>query len=70
MIGEMRNGYKLLMRKPEEKRPLERPRCRWVDARKMNLRERGWGGLVWIDLAQDSGCRRADVNTVMSHPIL
>jgi hypothetical protein len=39
--------------KPEGKRPLGRPRCRWVDNIKMDLRERGWDDVDWIDLAQD-----------------
>jgi hypothetical protein len=42
-IGEERNVYKDLMGKPEGKRPLERPRCRWEDGIKMDLREIGWG---------------------------
>jgi hypothetical protein len=48
--------------KPEGKRPLGRPRCRWVDNIKMDLREIGWDGVDWIDLAQ----WRALVNTVMN----
>jgi hypothetical protein len=39
--------------KPEEKRPLGRPRLRWADNIKMDLRETGWGGMGWIDVAQD-----------------
>jgi hypothetical protein len=39
--------------KPEGKRPLERPKSRWVDNIKMDLREIGWGGMYWMDLAQD-----------------
>jgi hypothetical protein len=50
--GEM-NANRTLVGKPEGKRPLERPRRRWVDNIKMNLREIGWGGMNWIDLAQD-----------------
>jgi hypothetical protein len=41
--------------KPEEERPLGRSRREWVDNNKMNLREIGWGGMDWIDLAQDRG---------------
>jgi hypothetical protein len=52
--------------KPEGKRPIRRPRCRWVDDIKLDLRERGWGGMDWIDLAQDRDQWRALVNTVMS----
>jgi hypothetical protein len=42
-----------LVGKPEGKRPLGRQRCRWVDNIKMDLREIEWGGMDWIDLAQD-----------------
>jgi hypothetical protein len=53
------------MRKPERKRPLGRPRRRWVDNIKMDLREIGWGCLDWMDLAQDRDQWRALVNAVM-----
>jgi hypothetical protein len=49
--GTKRNAYTILVRKPERRRPLGRPRHRWVDNIKRNLRERGWGGMDWIDLA-------------------
>jgi hypothetical protein len=52
--------------KPEGKRPLRRSRRRWVDNIKMDLREIGWGGMDWIDLAQDRDQWRALVNTVMN----
>jgi hypothetical protein len=52
--------------KPEEKRPLGRPRCRWVDNIKMNLREIGWDGVVWVDMAQDRDQWRPLVNTVLN----
>jgi hypothetical protein len=61
--GEKRNGYSILVGKPEGKRPLGRPRCRWEHI-KMDLREIGWGGMDWIDLAQDRDQWRALVNTV------
>jgi hypothetical protein len=46
-MGEKRNAYKILVRKPEGKRPLGRPRCRWVENIKIDLREIGWDGMVW-----------------------
>jgi hypothetical protein len=52
-IGKKRNAYRLLVGKPEGNRPLGRPRRRWVDNIKMDLGERGWGGVDWIGLAQD-----------------
>jgi hypothetical protein len=52
--------------KPEGKRPLGRPRRRWVDNIKMDLREIGWDGMDWIDLARDRDQWRALVNTVMN----
>jgi hypothetical protein len=52
--------------KPEDKIPLGRPTCRWVDNIKMDLREIEWDGMDWIDLAQDRDQRRALVNTVMN----
>jgi hypothetical protein len=50
-MGEKRNTYRLLVGKPERRRPLRRPRCRWVDNIKMELRDIGWGGMDWVDLA-------------------
>jgi hypothetical protein len=44
-MGATRNAYRLLVGKPEGKRPLGRPRCRWLDIIKMDLREMGWYGL-------------------------
>jgi hypothetical protein len=52
--------------KPEGKRPLGRHRCRWEDNMRMDLREIGWDGMDWIDLAQDRDQRRALVNAVMN----
>jgi hypothetical protein len=52
--------------KPEGKKPLERPRRRWVDNIKLDFRERGRGGIDWMDLAQDRDQWRALVNTVMN----
>jgi hypothetical protein len=52
--------------KPEGKSPLGRPRCRWVDNIKMDLREIGWYGMDWIDLAYDRDQWRALLNTVLN----
>jgi hypothetical protein len=60
-----KNAYRILVGKPQGKRSLGIPRSRWVDNIKMYLREIGWGGLDWIDLAHDNGQWRALVNTVM-----
>jgi hypothetical protein len=51
---------------PEGKRLLGRPRCIWADNIEMDLREIGWDGMDWIDVAQDRDQRRALVNTVMN----
>jgi hypothetical protein len=61
-----RNAYRILVGKPEGKRPLRRPRRNWVDNIKMDIREMEWGGMDWIDLAQDSDQWRAVLNTVMN----
>jgi hypothetical protein len=61
-MGEKRNVYGILVGKPEEKRPLGRSRLRWEDNIKMGLREIGWGGMDWIDLAEDRDQWRAVVN--------
>jgi hypothetical protein len=55
---------------PEGKRPLGRPRCRWVDNIKMDHREIGWDGMDWIDLAQNRDQCRALANTVMNLRVL
>jgi hypothetical protein len=63
-MGENRNAYRILARKPEGKRPLGRPRRRWVD--NFKIREIGWVGMNWVDLAQDRDQWSAFVNTVMN----
>jgi hypothetical protein len=57
-MGEKRNAYRILVGNPEGKRPLEGPRRRWVDNIKMDLREIGWDGMDWIDLALDRDQRK------------
>jgi hypothetical protein len=68
--GEGRGVYRVLVRRPECKRPLGRPRCRWEDNIKMDLRETGMAGMNWIRLAQDRVRWRAFVNTVMNLRVL
>jgi hypothetical protein len=65
-MGENRNTYRLLVGKPEGKRPLGIPRHRWVDNIKMDIGESGWGGVDWIGLAQVRDKWRALVNAVMN----
>jgi hypothetical protein len=65
-MGEKRNSYSLLVGEPEGKRPLGRPRRRWVDNIRMDLGEVGWSDVVWIGLAQDGNRWRALVNSVMN----
>jgi hypothetical protein len=65
-MGEKRNVYRLLVGKPERKRPLGRPRRRWIDNIKMDLLEIGWGGVDWIGLAQDRYRWRALVTALLN----
>jgi hypothetical protein len=65
-IWEKRNAYRLLVGKPEGKRPLGRPRRRWVDNIRMDLGEVRWGGVDWIGLDKDRNRWRALVNSVMN----
>jgi hypothetical protein len=69
-MGEKRNAYRILVGQPEGKRPLGRPRRRWVDNIKMDLGEIGWDGMDWIDLAQDKDQWRALLNTVKNLRVL
>jgi hypothetical protein len=64
--GAKRNAYRILVGNPEQKRPLGRPRHRWVENIKMDLREIGWDGMDWNHLAQDRDQWRALVNAVMN----
>jgi hypothetical protein len=52
-MGEKRNAYRVLLGKPGGKRPLGRPRYMWVDNINIDLREKEWDGMDWIDVAQD-----------------
>jgi hypothetical protein len=65
-MGEKRNSYRLLVGKPEGKRPLGRPRRRWVDNIKIDVLVVRWGSVDWIGLAQDRDKWRALVNAVMN----
>jgi hypothetical protein len=64
MYGEKRNAYRILVGKPEGKRPLGRRK--WEHNIKMDLTETLWGGMDWVDLAQDRDQWKALVNTVMN----
>jgi hypothetical protein len=65
-MGEKRNAYRTLVGKLEGRRPLGRPRRRWMDNIKIYHRELGWHRIDWIDLAQDRDLWRALVNTAMN----
>jgi hypothetical protein len=65
-MGEKRNVYRILVGNPERRRLLGRPRRRWADNIKMDLREIRWVGMDWIDLTQDRDQWRAFVNTVIN----
>jgi hypothetical protein len=67
---EGKNVYRVLMGKPEGKRPLVRPRRRWEDGMNIDLREMGWGGVDWMHLARDRDRWRAVVNAVMNLRVL
>jgi hypothetical protein len=64
--GEKRNTYRLLVGKPEGKRPLGRPRRRWVDNIRMDLGEVGYCDVDWIGLVKDRNGWRAVVNSVLN----
>jgi hypothetical protein len=65
-MGEGRFAYRILVGRPEGRRPLGRPRRRWEDNIKMDLQEVGWEVVDWIDMAQDRDRWRAVVNAVMN----
>jgi hypothetical protein len=65
-MGEGRDVYRVLVGKPEGKRPLGRPRHRWEGNIKMDLQEVGCRGMDWIELAQDRDSWQAHVNVVMN----
>jgi len=69
-MGEERKVYKVLVGKPEGKRPLGRPRRRWEDGIRMDLGRLAWGGVDWIRLAQDRDRWRAVVSAVMNLRVL
>jgi hypothetical protein len=69
-MGEIRNAYKTLVGKPEGKRPLRRPRSRWEDNIRMDLRVVGWESVDWVNLVQDRDQWRAVLNTVMNLHVL
>jgi hypothetical protein len=68
-MGEGRGVYRVLVGRSEGKRPMGRPRRRWEDNIKLDLREIGIDGVNWIRLAQDRAQRWAFVNTVMNHQV-
>jgi hypothetical protein len=65
-MGEGRGAYRVLVGRPEGRKPLGRPRRRWEDNIKEDLQEVGWGGIDWIDMAQDWDKWRALVSAVMN----
>jgi hypothetical protein len=69
-MGEERNVYKVWVRKPEGNRPLGRPRRRWENGIRMDLREIGWGSVEWMQLSQGRNRWRALVNAVMNLLVL
>jgi hypothetical protein len=65
-MSVMRSAYNILLGKPEGKIPLGRPRGKWKDDIRVDLKEIGWEGVDWIHLAQDRDQWRGLVNTVMN----
>jgi hypothetical protein len=69
-MGEKRKLFRVMVGKPEGRRPLGRPRRRWEYEIRMALTESGWGGAEWIKMTQDSGHWRAILNAVMNRQVL
>jgi len=69
LMGERRGVYRVLVGKPERKRPLGKPRHRWKNNVKEDLQDVGYRGMNWIELAQDRDRWRALVNAVMNHRV-
>jgi hypothetical protein len=65
-MGEKKNMYRLLVRNPDRKRPLERPRVWWASNIRMDAGEIGWGVVDWIGLVQNRASWRALVNAIMN----
>jgi hypothetical protein len=65
-MGEKKSAYKILVGKPDEKRPLGRTKVGWEDNIRMDLRETGWEGVDWIHLPHNRDQWQAVVNTVMN----
>jgi hypothetical protein len=65
-MGEKRKAYRIFVGKPERKRPVGRPRRRWVHNIRMDLGEVGWDGMDWIDVASDRDQWGALVKTVIN----
>jgi hypothetical protein len=65
-MGEMRNAFRFLVGKREEKRPLRRPRCRWEGNVDMYFRETGWEDVDWLHLGKDRDRWRAIVETILN----
>jgi hypothetical protein len=68
-VGEIRNSYKILVGKPEGKRPLRRRMRTWEDITKMDLTGRQWESVYWKHISQDRDQWRAVVNTVMNFQV-
>jgi len=69
-MGERRGMYRVLVGKSDGKRPLGRPRHRWEDNIKMDLKEVGFGGMDWTELPQDRDSWKALMNAVMNLRVL